>query len=68
MGDWGAILNELMESARVRSGPPDFDGVRRRYLARVADHTGRSTILYAAKFTQPHLAPFDISQFVAITD
>jgi len=67
MGDWGEILNELNRSAAARKGPPDFDAIRRRYLALIAEHTGRSTILYAAKFTQPHTG-VDISSFTTIAD
>jgi hypothetical protein len=66
MPDWSGILQELLQSAHANGGQTDFDGVRRKYLAAVAAHTGRSTILYAAKFTQPAAA--EIGQFVAIDD
>jgi hypothetical protein len=45
---WGEILNELEETAAERGGNPDFDGVRRKYLARLHAHTGRDTILYSS--------------------
>lgn len=46
MPSWGEILLELKQSAQAQ-GAPDFDGVRRKYLALLHQHTGRSTILYA---------------------
>ena len=51
MPTWSGILNELL-NARTPSGQPDFDGVRRKYLASLHAHTGRSVILYATKWTQ----------------
>lgn len=51
MPTWGEILNELA-SHRTPQGRPDFDLVRRRYLAELANHTKRDTILYATKWTQ----------------
>jgi ClpP class serine protease len=48
---WGEILEELKsEDNRTPAGPPDFDKVRRRYLARLSATTGRATILYASAF------------------
>jgi len=45
---WGDILQELQISAAPRpAGIPDFDGVRRRYLALLHAYTGRNVILYA---------------------
>jgi hypothetical protein len=52
MPTWSGILTELMQSA----GPPALDAVRRRYLVELQQHTGRETILYASKFTQPDSA------------
>lgn len=51
MPTWSGILNEL-QNARTPSGHTDFDGVRRKYLASLHAHTGRSVILYATKWTQ----------------
>ncbi|MDP3774292.1 MAG: hypothetical protein Q8Q85_08500 [Gemmatimonadales bacterium] len=51
MPTWSGILNELLNT-RAPSGQPDFDGVRRKYLASLHAHTGRSVILYATKWTQ----------------
>jgi hypothetical protein len=52
MPTWGAILTEIIATARPEKGP-DFDLVRRKYLKALRDHTGRNTIIYATKFTQP---------------
>lgn len=46
MPTWGEILLELNQSATARGGLPDFDGIRRKYLAQLAALTGRDTILY----------------------
>jgi len=57
MGTWGEIERELIAS-RQGGGPPDFDGVRRRYLRDLANHTGRSCIVYeTAGFAPPEGAP-----------
>jgi hypothetical protein len=47
MPSWGEILTELNDpSNRLPSGSPDFDAVRRKYLAQLAAFTGRPTIIY----------------------
>ena len=43
MSIWSEILAEL--SGRQ---PPDFDGVRRKYLVGLHRHTERNIILYAS--------------------
>jgi hypothetical protein len=45
---WGEILGELSASAAARGGSPDFDGVRRNYLARLHALTERNVIVYAS--------------------
>ena len=40
---WSEILAELNVGKS-----PDFDGVRRNYLAALHQHTGRDAILYAS--------------------
>ena len=45
------IFADLYETA-TEEAEPDFDGVRRDYLARLHGHTGRSTILYASAWVQ----------------
>ena len=49
---WSQILAEL-------GNPPDFDGVRRRYLRELQAHTGRDVILYASGWLQkPDVPPY----------
>ena len=50
---WGEILNEIERSAVDRDGPPDLDGVRRKYLNALHEQTGRSVILYASDWLTP---------------
>lgn len=45
MGTWGEVLKELNKTG-TSEGAVDFDGVRRRYLKKLADHTARNTIVY----------------------
>ena len=49
---WSEILAEL--SCRQ---PPDFDGVRRRYLVELHGHTGRNVVLYASGWLQKEAPP-----------
>jgi hypothetical protein len=66
MPTWGEILHELQAPVlelrkQIASGkaPPNtqiavnFDGVRRKYLRRLFENTGRSVILYASSWTSP---------------
>lgn len=46
MPTWGEILREVQESANQRGGQPDWDGIRRKYLASLHALTGRDTIIY----------------------
>ncbi len=46
MPTWGEILTELNATALQEGGPPDFDGVRRKYLDELHVLTGRPTIIY----------------------
>lgn len=46
MPTWGDLLAELHASAVHQGGYPDFDGIRRKYLAQLASRTGRDTIIY----------------------
>ena len=49
MPTWGQILLELRQTAQMNpTGTPDFDGVRRKYLAQLYALTGRATIVYAS--------------------
>ena len=49
---WSEILAELGNSK-----PPDFDGVRRKYLVYLHQHTERSIILYASGWLQRESSP-----------
>ena len=61
MPTWGQILNELRESVAPDTGRPDYDGVRRRYLARLHEYTGRGVILYATSWLESRpAAPAEI--------
>ena len=53
MPTWGEILKEVQQSAQER-GPegPDFDGIRRKYLANLHTLTGRPVILYSTDWFQ----------------
>ncbi len=51
MGKWGEILKEL-KAEREKGVMLPFDPVRRKYLKKLSEHTGRATILYATKWTQ----------------
>jgi ClpP class serine protease len=59
----GEILNELTEIMREQKAP--FDVVRRKYLKKLSEHTGRNTILYASNWTQPSDTP---SEMISIID
>lgn len=48
---WSEILNEVVETQEA-GGYPDFDGVRRRYLVKLSQHTDRDVILYASGWLQ----------------
>ena len=48
MPTWGEILAELQATPPAPNGAPDFDTVRRKYLAQLHDLTGRDTILYSS--------------------
>ena len=53
---WSGILGELNQTA-AQGASPDFDGVRRRYLAALQAHTGRNVVLYASAWLQKEAAP-----------
>ena len=48
---WSEILRELRDSAHSDQ-PPDYDGVRRKYLAALRNHSDRDVILYATAWLQ----------------
>ena len=49
---WSEILTELQQTPRAQGGVVDFDGVRRKYLQKLYEHTGRNVILYASGWLQ----------------
>lgn len=49
---WSEILAELGSKQ-----PPDFDGVRRRYLVELHRHTNRNVVLYASGWLQGESPP-----------
>lgn len=51
---WSEILAEL--NTRGQGEPPDFDGVRRKYLSELYAYTGRNVILYASGWLQKEAA------------
>jgi ATP-dependent protease ClpP protease subunit len=51
MADWSDILNELQKSRG------DFDGIRRKYLRRLQNHTKRNVIAYYSGWLQKPGAP-----------
>ncbi len=53
---WSEILAELGETHNP-PGNPDYDAVRRKYLAKLHQHTGNATILYASGWLQNSNAP-----------
>lgn len=50
MPSWGEILTEIQESAEKNDGRAQIDLVRRQYLKKLAQLTGRSVIVYASDF------------------
>lgn len=52
MPTWGAVLNEIQESAAANNGVPQLDQIRRRYIGDLYAHTGRNVILYATRWVQ----------------
>lgn len=53
---WSEILGELQKNK-----PPDFDGVRRKYLFELRKYTKRPVILYASGWLQKEAPPFSTS-------
>lgn len=52
MPTWGELIPEINKAA-AQHGAAAFDVVRRKYMVALSAHTGRNTILYATKWTQP---------------
>jgi hypothetical protein len=62
MATWGELLIELNQN-KPTMGVAVFDFVRRKYLTQLANHTGRSVILYATNWTSGGADP----QLISIT-
>ena len=61
MPTWGQILVEINQSKTPQGTGPDYDGVRRRYLAALHDYTKRAVILYSTAFLESRpIAPTDV--------
>ena len=61
MPTWGQILKELNDTEAPKGTGPDYDGVRRKYLLRLHELTGRGVILYTTSFLESRpTAPADI--------
>lgn len=60
MPNWNDVLQEITSSARANPGGQGLDLIRRKYLARLAAHTGRTTIAYYSAF----LSKDDASVFI----
>jgi len=58
MGTWSEILAEL---ASMKDDPAACDKLRRKYLARLYELTGRNVIVYATKWTQGDVPPALVS-------
>ena len=57
---WSDLLAELASSSD-QGVPPDFDGVRRKYLLELHHHTKRNVILYASGWIQKQVDPITVS-------
>lgn len=63
MPTWGEVLHELgLPANRQPNGDPDFDKVRRGYVAALAALTGRAVIVYATAFLDRPEVPSGLIQ------
>lgn len=60
MGSWREVLDE------INTAGSGFDVIRRRYLRKLKEHTGRNIVLYYSGFLQKHHP--DIGPLVSIND
>ena len=65
MPTWSEILRDLGETIQASGGNADYDGVRRKYLRQLNEHTDRNIILYASGWLQKSQVP---SEEVIISD
>ena len=60
MPTWGKILTQLNQTL-APNGTPDYDRVRREYLANLHQLTGRAVILFASAWLEPRpIAPAEL--------
>lgn len=72
MPTWGEILKEVQ--AELPNRPDALDFVRRKYLSALSAYTGRSTILYATRWSQDQqldpaltsIGPEDVQGFMEV--
>ena len=72
---WSEILGELARTQEP-GGPPDFDGVRRKYLGGLHKRSGRNVILYASGWLQKSdaspasvsIVDEDVQAFMEVSD
>jgi Serine dehydrogenase proteinase len=69
MPSWGEIGREIasLNPSQVPAGASPFDVVRRKYLAQMHGLTGRSTIVYATKWTMPSVGAVVHPDMLSIT-
>ena len=60
MPTWGEILNQLKTNRAPTGSGPDYDGVRREYLAAMHELTGRAVILYYSAWEARPGSPVDL--------
>lgn len=51
------MLAEIQQDAALRGGIPDMDNLRKRYLERLQQLTGRNTVVYATDWMEPKGPP-----------
>ncbi len=56
MPNWGEILSEVQTQAN-QGDQAAFDTVRNKYIAELAQFSGRNTIIYASRWTQNDVPP-----------
>lgn len=74
MPTWGEIGLEITQTAAANKGVPDFDSVRRKYLAALSAHTKRNVVLYASRWIQGNvldpaavsIGPEDMQAFMEV--
>ncbi len=74
MPSWGEVLKEFQESAaeraKVGQQGPDADGIRRKYLERLVEHTKRPVIVYYTDWVRggTPLASIDLGDMQAMME